>query len=91
METKTMLKLKVELDVGTVIRYKDFVLVAEFMAGPSGEWFEVKVYQPVETEEEAGEDFMNIRLENITEWENQRFGTEGEALKAGMDFIEWKF
>ena len=43
METKTMLKLKVELDVGTVIRYKDFVIVAESVTGPSGEWFIAKV------------------------------------------------
>lgn len=91
METKTMLKLKVELDMGIVIRYKDFVLAAEFIPGPSGVWFEVTVWQPIETEEETGEDFMNLRLENITEWEGQRFDTEGEALKAGMDFIEWKF
>jgi len=31
---------------------------------------------------------MNLRLENIPEWEGQRFDTEGEVLKAGMDFIE---
>ena len=78
-------------DTGVVIRYKGFVLVAEFVNGPSGEWFEVSVWQPVETEDEAGTDFMYLPLENITEWEGQRFDTEGEALMAGMQFIEWKY
>ena len=88
MKTKTMLDLKVEMDVGVVIRYKDFVLSVDFYPG---DWFEVEVWRPVETEEETGEDFMNLRLENVTEWENQRFDTEGEALKAGFEFIDWKF
>lgn len=92
METKTMLKLKTEVDMdGVVIRYKDFVIVAEFLTGPSGEWFATNVYRPIETEEETGEDFMNLRLENVTEWGGRRYGTEGEALRDGMDFIEWKF
>lgn len=93
---KTMLKLKADLDMdGIVIRYKGFVLVAEFVAGPSGELWEVRTYQPIETEEETGEEFHNLRLENITEWEGQRFDTEGEALMFGMQFIEqfveWRF
>ena len=87
----TMLNLKVDLDVGTVIRYKDFVIVAEFLTGPGGEWFTTKIYRPIETEDETGEDFMNLQLENITEWEGRCFGTEGEALREGMDFIEWTF
>lgn len=91
MNNTTMLKLKVKIDVGSVIRYKDFVLATEFVACPSGEWFEVTVWRPLESEEETGKDFMHIQLENVTEWEGQHFVTEGEALRAGMDFIEWKF
>lgn len=92
MKTMTMLKLKNALDLGdVVIRYKDFVLAAEFVCGPTDECWKVTAWQPVETEEETGEEFHNLRLENITEWEGQRFETEGEALMAGMQFIEWKF
>lgn len=86
---KTMLKLKTELDMdGVVIRYKDFVLAAEFVVSPADEHWEVTVWQPIETEDEAGVEFHDLRLENITEWEGQRFETEGEALMAGMLFIE---
>lgn len=89
IDTKTMLKLKTELDMdGTVVRYKNHVVTAEFCAAPQGEWFEVQVYAPVETEEETGEDFHNLRLENISEWENERFYTDGEALMAGFQFID---
>lgn len=88
-ECTTMLKLKTQLDAeGTAVRYKDCVVTAEFFAAPQGEWFEVKVYSPVETEEETGEDFWNLRLENISEWENEHFTTEGEALMAGFQFID---
>ena len=89
MEHKTMLKLKTQLaEEGTVVRYKDCVVAAEFFAAPAGEWFEVEVYSPVETEDETGEDFWNLRLENISEWENEHFTTEGEALMAGFQFID---
>lgn len=86
----TMLKLKSELDMdGIVVRYKNFVLAAEFV--PTDEGWRVTVWKPIETEEESGEEFHNLCLENITEWEAQRFETEGEALMAGMEFLEWKY
>lgn len=89
---QTMRNLKTGLGMdGIVIRYKESVLAAEFMVSPSGEWWKVSVYRPIETEEETGEEFHNLRLENATEWENQRFSTEGEALMAGMQFIEWRY
>lgn len=88
----TMLKLKTELDMhGVVVRYKNFVLAAEFVAGPTDESWRVTVWQPIETEEDSSEEFHNLRLENITEWEAQRFETEGEALMAGIEFLEWRF
>ncbi len=88
-ECTTMLKLKQQLDMdGTVVRYKGYVVTAEFFTGLQGEWFEVQVYAPVETEEETGEDFHNLRLENISEWEHEPFYTEGEALMAGFQFAD---
>lgn len=92
METMTMLKLKEVLDLtDVVIRYKGFVLAAEFLCGPSDEYWKVAVWQPAETEEETGLDFHELRLENVTEWEGQQFETEGEALMAGMQFIDWRY
>lgn len=89
---KTMLKLKTEIDMdGIVVRYKNFVLAAEFVASPADECWKVTVWQPVETEDEAGVEFHNLRLENITEWDGQRFDTEGEALFAGIQFLEWRY
>ena len=89
MEFMTMLKLKIKLDMdGTVVRYKDFVVATEFVAGPAGEWFEVTAWQPVETEEETGIEFHNLRLENITEWYGERFNTEGEALMGAFTYLE---
>lgn len=88
----TMLKLKTELDMdGIVVRYKNFVLAAEFVATPANECWKVTVWQPIETEDETGIEFHNLRLENITEWDGQRFETEGEALQAGFEFVDWKF
>ena len=83
MKTITMLELASGQCVGPVIHYKDFVIAVD--------WSIVKVYRPIETEEETGESFENLRLEIVTEFDGQRFGTEGEALRAGMDFIDWKF
>lgn len=87
----TYLKLKVELDMeGIVTRYKDFVAVAKYIVGPFGDFFEVELWQPIETEEETGEDFYNLRLENASEWQGVRFETEGEALAAVYAEIERK-
>mgnify|MGYP003317348654 CR=1 FL=1 len=37
---KTMLQLKIEAEIeDTVIRYKDFVIKAEFLVGPCGGYF----------------------------------------------------
>lgn len=89
MKTMTMLKLKDALDMdGTVVRYKDYVVAAEFFAGPAGEWFEVTAWQPIESEEETGIEFHNLRLENITEWQGERFDTEGEALMGAFLYLE---
>lgn len=89
---KTMLKLKTELDMdGVVIRYKDFVLSAEFVVSATDAYWKVDAWQPIETEEKTGIEFHNLRLENITEWDGQRFDTEGEALFAGIQFLEWRY
>lgn len=89
MEFMTMLKLKIKLDMdGTVVRYKDFVVATEFVAGPAGEWFEVTAWRPIESEEETGIDFHDLRLENITEWYGEHFDTEGEAMMAAFTYLE---
>ena len=89
---KTMLKLKTELDMdGVVIRYKDFVLSAEFVVSATDAYWKVDAWRPIETEEETGIEFHNLRLENITEWDGQRFDTEGEAIFAGIQFLEWRY
>lgn len=85
---KTMLQLKIELDLdGTVIRYKDHVVVAEFHCGPTSEFFTAQIWTPVETEEETGLPFHELRLENITLTINAGFDTEGEALFAAMQAV----
>ena len=85
----TYLKLKVELDMdGIVTRYKDFVAVAEYMAGPNGDFFKAELWQPIETEDETGEDFYNLRLENASEGLDECYATEGEALAAVFTDIE---
>ena len=85
----TYLKLKDQLDMdGTVTRYKDFVAVTEYMAGPNGDYFRAELWQPIETEDETGEDFYNLRLENASEGLKERFETEGEALAAVFTEIE---
>ena len=73
---------------GSVIRFKDFVLVSVFKTGPRGEWFEAEAWSPIETEDEADVDFFHLRLENVTEWYGERFNTEGEALFAAMQAVE---
>ena len=90
---KTLLKLKVDMDLdGTVVRYKDFVIVAEFISGPEGGCFTATIWAPVETEEEADVEFHDLRLENVTPWEpltiDACWDTEGEALFAAMQAIE---
>lgn len=90
---KTMLQLKIELDLdGVVIRYKDHVVVAEFHCGPTSEFFTAQIWTPVETEEETDLPFHELRLENITPQEpltiNACFDTEGEALIAAMQAVD---
>ena len=90
---KTMLKLKIDADLAdVVIRYKDFVIVAEFVAGPEGEFFTAHIWAPIETEEETGVEFHELRLENVTPWEplsiEAAWDTEGEALLAATQAIE---
>lgn len=90
---KTMLKLKIDADLAdVVIRYKDHVIVAEFFSGPEGEFFCPTIWAPIETEEETGLEFHELRLENVTPWEpltiEACFDTEGEALFAAMQAVE---
>ena len=89
---KNMLMLKVAADeADAVIRYKNHVIVAEFHAGPEGEFFCPSIWAPIETEDETGLEFHELRLENVTPWEplciDACFDTEGEALFAAMQGV----
>lgn len=79
--------LKMSLDgSGIVTIYKTFVVSAEFFSGPHGEWFESRVFAPVDDLEEF--DLVDARLEERTCWENCRFDTEGEALMGAFQCID---
>lgn len=87
---KNYLGLKIDADPGdVVIRYKDFVLAARLMPGTRGCYFVVEAFWPVETEEEAGVDFQDLRLEPVGGWDRVQFDTEGEALLAGMQTLDF--
>lgn len=72
---------------GSVIRYKDFAVATKFDAAADA--WAVEVFGLVDDLSEM--DFEECRLENLAEWEDQWFATEGEALMGGFEFIEWKF
>jgi len=75
---------------GCAIRYKDYVVSVEhsYNANRGPHWYRPDLWQPIETEEETGVPFNELRLECITEWEAQFFRTEGEALAAVFSEIE---
>lgn len=76
-------------DGGQVVRYKNYVVAVEFAVSPRCEFFQVTVCQPIETEEETGLDFQELRLEIILNgWESKGCDTDGEALMVGFQFIE---
>lgn len=81
------LKMDLTIDGGTAVRYKDYVVSAEFVCSPNGEWFEVSLYQPIETEEETDLPFHELRLEKL-DGNDHHFDTEGEALMEGFMYIE---
>ncbi len=72
---------------GSVIRYKDFAVATRFDAAADA--WAVEVFGLVDDLSEM--DFEECRLENLTEWEGERFATEGEALMAGFQFIDSAF
>ena len=84
------LSLKCDLDLeGSVVAYKNFVVVSEFFTGPHGEYFQARVYRPVDDLEEFS--IYEARLEPCTEkWAPgaDTYETEGEALMAAFVMIE---
>ena len=61
------------------IRYKDYVVfIKETVKG-----FLSEVYQPIETEEETGLDFYELRLEQL-HCSTENYATEGEAILAAI-------
>ena len=75
---------------GCAIRYKDYVVSVEhsYNANRQQHWYTPELWQPIETTEETGVPFSELRLENITAWERQFFPTEGEAIAAVIPKIE---
>lgn len=90
METINYLSLKSEIDLdGSVIAYKNFVVVSEFFTGPRGEYFHSRVYRPVDDLEDFS--IYEARLELCSEkWAPgaDTYETEGEALMAAFIMIE---
>jgi len=71
----TYLKLKTELDIeGIVTRYKDSVAVAKYMPGSNGDYFEAELWQPIETEEETGEENRKTQARKGETGQNQEAG-----------------
>jgi hypothetical protein len=87
---KTYIELKNESHPGDlVIRYEDFVVVARLNDGPTGCFFRVEAFYPVDPID-AGVpvDFDNLPLAPVGGWEPEKFDTEGEALYAAMLTLE---
>lgn len=78
MGTVNMKKLNMRFGSATV-RYKDFVLFIKETA----QGFVHEVYQPIETEDETGLDFSELRLEKLFCW-TEGHATEGEAILAAI-------
>lgn len=88
-KTTNYFHLRMEMDgEGLVIVYKKFVVVAEFFAGPHGEYFNYRVYRPVDDLDQF--DITEARLELCTELFpfTDPFETEGEALMAAFKMID---
>lgn len=88
-KTTNYLNLRIEMDgEGVVIVYKTFVVVAEFFAGPHGEYFKYRVYRPVDDLEQFP--IIEARLELCSDRFpfSDSFDTEGEALMAAFIAIE---
>ena len=80
----TMYELKNELEpMGVVVRYKDYVVAAEFVEGPKGKGYSLTVWAPQDISKEKEMGFASLLLDNVSEWENSFFATEGEALIQG--------
>ena len=74
---------------GAVIRYKDSVVVVEYKCKTYEDpknGYVCKIYSPVETEEETGYDFIELRLELSNDFDDV-FETVGEALEHGFKQI----
>ena len=78
MGTVNMKKLNMRFG-STAIRYKDFVLFIKSTV----DGFLYEVYQPIETEDETGLDFFELRLEQ-THSSTDCHATEGEAILAAI-------
>lgn len=78
MGTVNMKKLNMRFGSIT-IRYKDFVLFIK----ASAEGFIHEVYQPIETEQETGLNFSELRLERFLCGADV-YETEGEAIHAAI-------
>lgn len=86
-ETINYVSLKCELsDDGSVIVYKNFVVVSEFFTGPNGECFQSRIYRPVDDLEDFS--IYEARLELCSKNWTADFETEGEALMAAFTMIE---
>lgn len=80
----TMYELKNELEpMGGVVRYKNYVVAAEFVNGPKGKGYSLTVWAPQDISKEKEMGFASLPLDNVSEWDTSFFATEGEALHQG--------
>lgn len=96
--TYTMEKLEMKFDMrseGKTVRFMDFVVVAYYYwdAPFRRSRYGFHAYRPVESEDETGVGFCELRLECIDDLladpaDREGFGTEGEALLAAMQLIQ---
>ena len=89
MELKSMEYLKEKVaNNDLVVRYKNNVILTVFdqnAHGTSLGGYTCQVYQPIETENETGLTFEELKLE-LVHTSEKSFFTEGEALAYGFNF-----
>lgn len=93
-ETTSMENLEMRYDMrgdGKTVRFQDYVVVAHcyWDVERRCSLYEFSVYRPVETEDEAGVSFIELRLECIDDLfpasDLSGYETEGEALLSAFN------
>lgn len=93
-ETSSMKNLEMKSYLrgdGKTVRFQDYVVVTHSYrdVGRGCTYYEFSLYRPVETEDEAGVSFVELRLECIDDlfplYDLGGYETEGEALLSAFN------